>query len=146
MGPGIVGTDTKLGFSGTEQGSIGDAVNKLGGHAVFVPRISFSDKRARHFGISHHSITILKQLCCTKVNIAVPLLKDNAQMDYLEKQLTDNKIKSLHNINYVDCNDIEEILYKDSAYLHKMGKSFEEDKEYFISCAASAKLCLKVLY
>lgn len=142
MGPGIVGTDTRLGFSGTEQGSICDAVNKLGGRAIFVPRISFADQRTRHVGISHHSLTILRQLCCTKVDVSIPLLKNSVQMDYLEKQLSENHISSLHNINYVDCNDIHEILSKDSACLQKMGKSFEEDKEYFISCAASAKLGL----
>ncbi|OGO78802.1 MAG: hypothetical protein A2Y23_12620 [Clostridiales bacterium GWB2_37_7] len=145
MGPGIVGTDTKLGFSGAEQGGIGDAVNRLGGHAVIVPRISFADKRDRHFGISHHSITVLKQLCCTKVNVAVPLLKNSDQMCYLEKQLSENSIDSLHNIYYVDCDDIDAILNKNSGYLQKMGKFFEEDKEYFITCAASAKLCLKGL-
>jgi hypothetical protein len=145
MGPGIVGTDTKLGFSGTEQGTISDAVNKLGGCAIFVPRISFTDNRERHFGISHHSITILNRLCCTKVTIAVPLLADAEQMDYLNKQLYDNKVNSQHNIIYVDCDDIEEILYKNTSYLQKMGKSFEEDKAYFISCAASAKLSLQEL-
>jgi Protein of unknown function (DUF3866) len=145
MGPGIAGTDSKLGFSGVEQGSIADAVNKLKGYPAVVPRISFADKRARHFGISHHSITVLKQICCTKVNVALPIIKNDVHMEYIEKQILDNNIDSLHNITYVDSNDFEEVLSKNSSYLKRMGKSFEEDKEYFISCAATAKLCLHIL-
>ena len=45
MGPGIVGTGTKYGFSGIEQGQNVDAVNTLRGEAVIVPRISFKDLR-----------------------------------------------------------------------------------------------------
>lgn len=145
MGPGIAGTDTKLGFSGVEQGIIADAVNKLKGYPAVAPRISFADKRARHFGISHHSLTVLKQLCCTRVNVAFPIIKDNEHMKYIEKQILDNNIKSLHNIYYVDSDDFEEVLNKNSSYLKKMGKSFEEDRDYFISCAATAKLCLQNL-
>jgi hypothetical protein len=145
MGPGIVGTDTKLGFSGAEQASIGDAVNKLGGYAAVVPRISFTDKRDRHFGISHHSITVLKDLCCSKVNIAIPKIDNQEYMDYIEKQISENRLKSLHNIYYVDCDDISSILHGNSEHLKKMNKSLEDDKEYFLACAATAKLCLQKL-
>jgi hypothetical protein len=145
MGPGIVGTDTKLGFTGAEQGSIADAANKLGGYVIVVPRISFTDKRERHFGISHHSLTVLSKLCCTRVNVALPKLKVESQNALINKQLESNNIKSLHNINYVDCDDIISILGTYSDYLCKMGKGFGEEKEFFITCAASAKHCLSML-
>ena len=35
MGPGIVGTGTKYGFSGIEQGQIIDAINTLSGRANY---------------------------------------------------------------------------------------------------------------
>lgn len=145
MGPGLAGTDTKLGFSGVEQGSIADAVNKLKGYPAFLPRISFDDIRVRHYGISHHSITILKQLCCTRVNVALPIIKDNELMQYIKDQIHDNNINSLHNIYYVDSDSIEEVLSNNSLYLKKMGKGFEEDRYYFISCAAAVTLCLQNL-
>lgn len=145
MGPGIVGTDTKLGFSGVEQSSIADAVNKLKGYPTVIPRISFSDERVRHFGISHHSITVLKHLCCTRTNIALPIIKNDKHMKYIQEQIVDQNIDSLHNIYYVDSKEIEEVLTKNTSYLKKMGKSFEEDKDYFISCAAAAKLCIQYL-
>ena len=59
MGPGIVGTGTKFGFSGIEQGYYIDAVNNLNGTPFIVPRISFKDSRERHRGISHHTLTVL---------------------------------------------------------------------------------------
>ena len=146
MGPGIIGTDTTLGFSGVEQGSIADAVNKLKGYASVVLRISFADKRARHYGISHHSLTVINQLCCTRVNVALPIIKNAEHMEYIENQLAENDTNSLHNLYYVDCKDIDDILSKNSMYLRKMGNGYIEDRDYFISCAAAAKLCLQNLY
>jgi hypothetical protein len=60
MGPGIVGTGTKYGFSGVEQSWVIDVTTRLGGVAVMVPRISLADRRERHSGLSHHSRTILE--------------------------------------------------------------------------------------
>ena len=145
MGPGIVGTDTKLGFSGVEQSSITDAVNKLNGYPAVIPRISFADKRARHFGISHHSLTVLEQLCCSRANVALPIIKNSEHMTYIEKQIIEHNLKSLHNIYYVDSDDITEILNNNSSFLKKMGKGFDEDNDYFIGCAAAGKLCLQYL-
>jgi hypothetical protein len=59
LGPGIVGTGTKFGFSGIEQSWVLDLTTRLGGIPVAVPRVSFADPRERHRGISHHSLTIL---------------------------------------------------------------------------------------
>lgn len=143
MGPGIVGTDTRLGFSGVEQGIIGDAVNKLGGYSILTPRISFSESRVRHYGISHHSITVLKQLSCTKVNVPIPAYKNIDHLNYIKNQIDENGLGSLHNIYYVDISGIDEILTQNSVYMHKMGKDLMADKEYFIGCAVSAKLCVE---
>ncbi|NLB88354.1 MAG: DUF3866 family protein, partial [Syntrophomonadaceae bacterium] len=59
MGPGIVGTGTKWGFTGVEQGEILNAVDTLQGVPICVPRISFADSRDRHKGVSHHTLTVL---------------------------------------------------------------------------------------
>ena len=75
MGPGIVGSGTKYGFSGIEQGYIVDAINTLGGTSIVVPRISFRDKRNRHTGMSHHSITVLDEIIKTKTNVILPKLE-----------------------------------------------------------------------
>ncbi len=80
LGPGIVGTGTKLGFSGIEQSWILDLTYRLGGIPVAVPRISFADLRERHHGLSHHSLTILN----LANNPAFIGLADEMPGEYLE--------------------------------------------------------------
>lgn len=139
MGPGIAGTDTKYGFSSIEQGYIIDAINNLKGKAIAVPRISFADSRSRHFGISHHSRMTLGKLCCSKAFIALPEL-EKLKLDFITKQLEDSEITSKHELSFWSSEEVEELLTKEESQLDKMGKSYSEDKEYFITCGLSALL------
>lgn len=59
MGPGVVGTGTKLGTTAIEVATILDLVERLGGMAILCPRISDADRRERHLGLSHHTGTAL---------------------------------------------------------------------------------------
>ncbi|MFZ5353539.1 MAG: DUF3866 family protein [Bacillota bacterium] len=137
MGPGIVGTGTAYGFSGIEQGYIIDAINSLGGKAVAVPRISFSDRRERHYGISHHSITVLSRICNTGAYIAIPEYEES-KISVIKSQIVNNGIDSKHKIIYVNTDNIERYLKENIKYLCKMGKGYDEDREYFLACGASA--------
>src|SRR6266542_1936879 len=74
MGPGIVGTNTRLGFSGMEVGPILDAAHALGGVAIACLRVSFADGRDRHVGLSHHSATALRLATRERALVAVPEL------------------------------------------------------------------------
>jgi hypothetical protein len=74
MGPGIVGTATRLGFSGIEVGPILDAARGLGGVPIACLRVSFADQRERHQGISHHSVTALGVACRTGAIVPLPLV------------------------------------------------------------------------
>ena len=62
-GPGSIGTGSSLGFSGMETGDHVNRVSALGGTPVYIPRISFADRRRRHFGVSHHTLTALGLAC-----------------------------------------------------------------------------------
>lgn len=139
MGPGIAGTDTKYGFSSIEQSYIIDAVNNLGGKAIAVPRISFADHRSRHYGLSHHSRMTLGKLCCTKACIALPEL-EKSKGDLIKEQLKDSKIVYKHELSFWSCEKVEKLLEREEYQLEKMGKSFSQDKEYFITCGLSAFL------
>ena len=55
IGPGIVGTGTRLGHGGMAAAEALDAAVGLGGTAVLAPRVSQRDPRERHRGLSHHS-------------------------------------------------------------------------------------------
>jgi hypothetical protein len=97
MGPGIVGTGTRWGFTGIEQGDILNAVDVLGGIPVAVPRISFADARARHRGISHHTLTVLSRVCRVPAIVPLPVL-DQKKSEYILEQLRGKKY--LPNIAY----------------------------------------------
>ena len=59
-GPGVVGTGSRLGFTGLEVAVVVDAAAKLGGRPVVAVRWSDADGRPRHRGQSHHTTTSLE--------------------------------------------------------------------------------------
>ena len=59
-GPGVVGTGSRLGFSGLEVAGVVDAVARLGGLPIVAVRWSGADGRERHQGQSHHTTTSLE--------------------------------------------------------------------------------------
>ncbi|HSH60580.1 MAG TPA: DUF3866 family protein [Acidimicrobiales bacterium] len=60
-GPGVVGTGTKYGTSALEVAWVIDLAGRGGGRPVLALRYSAADRRARHQGLSHHSLTALEQ-------------------------------------------------------------------------------------
>lgn len=144
MGPGIVGTGTKYGYSGIEQGSLLDAVNNLQGIGYAIPRISFSDRRKRHNGISHHTLTALGQIMFSKCNLVLPMLTEE-QNNVLRRQLEDTTILSKHNIIYEDGTNIKQVLDYFDLSITTMGRSYNEDKEFFISLGAVGRAAVAYL-
>jgi hypothetical protein len=143
MGPGIVGTGTEYGFTGVEQGTIIDAVNTLGGSSISIPRISFSDKRNRHYGISHHSITIFTKISKTKTIISVPEIEDKEKMSIINNQIINNKLSDIHNIEYRRIDELEKVLEFFDIKVSTMGRNYLQDKVFFQSAAASGKVALE---
>ncbi|MCQ4921660.1 DUF3866 family protein [Tissierella carlieri] len=138
MGPGIVGSGTKYGFTGMEQGYIIDAINNLGGLAISVPRISFKDKRERHCGISHHTITTLSQITNTKSNLILPYLEEDKQ-NYIMRQIEESGIKKKHNIIFEDGEEIIKVMNEFNLKTTSMGRTIEDDIDYFTSLGAVGK-------
>ncbi len=137
MGPGIVGTGTPYGFTGVEQGYIVDAVDDLGGRSITVPRITFKDKRERHYGLSHHSLTVLGKIMKTKSNIALPKFSIEKER-VIEKQLKENNLMEKHNIFKVEKNILKEVLKYYKLQVKSMGRNFNDDPEFFNTCSAAA--------
>lgn len=135
MGPGIVGTGTKYGFTGIEQGYIIDAINNLGGRAIAVPRISFKDRRKRHYGISHHTITVLSEITNTKSHLVLPCL-NNTKQEYLSNQIKEANIDKKHDIVFQSGEKIIKAMNKYNLNTTSMGRSIEDDIDYFISLGA----------
>ncbi|HYM44826.1 MAG TPA: DUF3866 family protein [Solirubrobacteraceae bacterium] len=70
-GPGIVGSSSPLGHGGLSALDSAHAALALGCPALLVARMSSGDPRARHRGISHHTLTVL-DLLLAPVTVALP--------------------------------------------------------------------------
>lgn len=143
MGPGIVGTGTEYGFTGVEQGMIIDAVNTLGGKPIAIPRISFADKRERHFGLSHHSATTFRKITKTHATISFPILNNKQKMSILKKQIQESHLLEMHTIQYKEVKELEDILKYFEIKVSTMGRRYRQDPEFFLSAAAASKMALK---
>jgi hypothetical protein len=70
-GPGIIGSDTVYGHGGMVALDNAHAALSLGLPTLLSPRLSISDPRDRHRGLSHHTRTVL-DLLLAPVDIAIP--------------------------------------------------------------------------
>jgi hypothetical protein len=71
-GPGIVGSSSPLGHGGMAALDSAHAALALGCPTLLVARMSSSDPRARHRGISHHTLMVL-DLLLEPVSVALPV-------------------------------------------------------------------------
>lgn len=82
-GPGILGSDSRYGHGGMAALESAHAALALGLPAVLSPRLSASDPRPRHRGVSHHTLAVL-ELLLGAVEVAVPELPEDAWPDRAE--------------------------------------------------------------
>ena len=59
-GPGIIGSETRLGHGGMAALDTAHAALALGMPTLLSPRLSAADPRERHRGVSHHTLTVLR--------------------------------------------------------------------------------------
>jgi hypothetical protein len=71
IGPGIVGTGSRFGHGGVAAADAANAAHALEGSPVLAVRVSQTDERERHRGVSHHTRAVL-DLCLGSVAIAWP--------------------------------------------------------------------------
>ncbi|RYD02528.1 hypothetical protein N752_24680 [Desulforamulus aquiferis] len=136
MGPGIVGSNSTFGFTGIEQAEMINAINLLGGKAVAIPRISFTDSRERHMGISHHSRTVLGKVALTKATVTLPKVEAD-KMQQLLKQCEDSGISSKHDIAVIDAEAALAALAEYDIKVTTMGRSVHQDREFFLAAGAA---------
>jgi hypothetical protein len=70
-GPGIQGSESRLGHGGMAALESAHAALALGCKPLIVPRMSSGDPRPRHQGLSHHTKTVL-ELLLKPVHVALP--------------------------------------------------------------------------
>lgn len=138
MGPGIVGTGTKWGFTGIEQGQVLNAVHTLQGVPIAVPRISFADSRPRHRGISHHSLTVLARVCLTKCIVPVPELCET-ELNHILQQVTEAGLFDQHDICLLDGTEIIPVMQNSGMNITTMGRGIDAERSFFLAAGAAAK-------
>lgn len=81
-GPGIIGSDTRLGHGGMAALDTAHAALALGLPTLISPRLSDADERPRHRGLSHHTKTILDLLLA---GVVVPFPPGALPLDELQE-------------------------------------------------------------
>lgn len=71
-GPGIIGSETRLGHGGMAALDSAHAALALGLPTLLSPRLSEADPRERHRGLSHHTLTVM-ELLLGGVEVPLPL-------------------------------------------------------------------------
>ncbi len=134
QGPGNAGTGTRWGFSGVAAGEALNAAAVLGGRPVASLRVSGTDQRERHHGISHHSLTAVGRVALAPVDVVVPALPGDlgarvrAQAEELGRR---------HRLVPVPTTGLEEALAGAPVPLSTMGRSLAEDPAPFLAAAAA---------
>jgi hypothetical protein len=144
MGPGVVGTGTTLGHTAIEQGHILDAASSLGGKAIACVRISYADKRARHHGISHHTLTALRLATNQRVTVVTPEVEPGYQSD-ISKQLQGAGIESKHNIVSANGEPGLALLNQNGIEPSSMGRPLDDVRELFLAGAAAGRVAAQSL-
>ena len=134
MGPGVVGTATRLGFSAIEMGPTLDTVDLLGGRPVATLRFSLADPRLRHQGVSHHTLTTLRLLTRARAVIGVPRgpWRDRVRDDLRSAGLDDR-----FRIVEVDDADVPGLLARAGLQVTSMGRGPDDDPGFYAVAGAA---------
>jgi hypothetical protein len=139
-GPGNLGTETKWGISALASGNSLNAVEALKGRPVAALRISFADPRERHRVVSHHSLTILGEVCTARANVAVPVLEREPDRDAVWDLLRANKLEERHQLVEVDGRPALALLERTGVQVESMGRSTADDPAFFLAAGAAGVL------
>lgn len=134
MGPGVVGTATRLGYSALEVAPALDATEALGGRPVACLRFSLADQRLRHQGVSHHTLTALRLLTRARVTIGIPRGPYERQV---RADLDGAGLLDHHRAMTVDVADAGALLDRLGLRVTTMGRGPEDDPGFFAVAAAA---------
>ena len=130
MGPGGLGTGRGLGFTALEVAGMLDAAQDLGGRPLAAVRYSGADGRARHRGISHHTLTALS---LAHVRATVPLPRGHPA-----PELED------HDVVAVEVPDVPSLLAGHGLTVTSMGRGPAEDPLFYAYAGAAGVVAASV--
>lgn len=125
-GPGVVGTDSRHGFSGLEVAGVVDLAGQAGADVMVALRWSDADARSRHRGVSHHSRTVLS-LCTRGATVVVAAGYEVSDLP------------SRHEIQTVDAGDPAAEMAAAGLVVTSMGRGVAADPGFFAMAAAAGR-------
>ncbi|TDE09497.1 DUF3866 family protein [Jiangella asiatica] len=143
QGPGNLGTGTRWGFSGVACGEAVNAAVVLGGRPVASLRVSSADPRARHHGVSHHSLTAYGKVALAPADVVVPDLPGEFG-EKVRGQAT--RLGSRHNVVTVPVDGLAAALAEVPVRLSTMGRGLDDDTAYFLAAAAAGRHAAALLH
>jgi hypothetical protein len=129
----------------------GEAVNAaavLGGRPVASLRVSAADPRARHRGISHHSLTAYGRVALARADVVVPVLPGEPVLpgDFGARVAEQaSALADRHNLVSVSTEGLAEALRRSPVPLSTMGRGLDEDLAYFLAAAAAGRHAARLL-
>jgi hypothetical protein len=139
-GPGNLGTETTWGVSALASGHALMAAATLDGRPIPALRVSFADGRERHRGVSHHSLTILADVCKVDVNVPVPALAEEAERAEVWEALRARKLEDVHHLVEVDGRPAVDELRERRIDVRSMGRGIDDDPAFFLAAGAAGVL------
>ncbi|MBC8103051.1 MAG: DUF3866 family protein [Cytophagales bacterium] len=139
-GPGNAGTGTRFGFSGVEQGPLLDLTGRLWGTPIGVLRLSLADKRDRHYGLSHHSVTSLGLLAQSPGIVAwpeIPIGVPEKAYREVKEAVENSPIAALHTVEIADGAPGLALLAERGVPVTSMGRAPVQDPLCFHAAAAA---------
>lgn len=130
MGPGVVGTATPFGTTALELGQTINAAAALGGRPVACVRMSDTDPRDRHRGVSHHSLIALGHVALARAAVPVPLGFGD---DFAE-------VADAHDVVEVQADAVVEALREaegEGLRPSHMGRGLDADRLFFLAAGAA---------
>ena len=146
-GPGILGSASPFGHGGTAALDAVHAALALGLPTLLAPRLSSSDPRPRHRGLSHHSASVLELILGT-VRVPVPeaevegwpLLDAQAPEGGSPQAALDSLIEICGGRHDIAVERIDLAGYADSGLPRTtMGRSIDEDPLFFAAALAAGR-------
>lgn len=134
MGPGVVGTATRLGFSAMEVGPVLDTTALLGGRPVACLRVSLADPRLRHQGVSHHTRTALRLGTVNRCTVPVPR---GPFEERIRADLDADGTAVRHRLLGVDVPDVAALLDEAGLRVTSMGRAPGDDPAFPAAAGAA---------
>ncbi|HLR86128.1 MAG TPA: DUF3866 family protein [Nocardioidaceae bacterium] len=140
QGPGNLGTGTRWGFSGVVAGEAINATATLGGRPIGSLRVSQADRRDRHFGVSHHSLTAYGRVALAPADIVVPRL-DGEFGQRVRDQAA--RLAARHSVVERTCDGLLEALRAAPVRLSTMGRGLDDDRASFLAAAVAGRFAVE---